>query len=136
MNANTTQEVVFTAPETQLPARFRHATCSTPEVNSRLFIHGGKYFDEICGSACIYSDAYLIDADFNIEKVNVDESICAARHSHSVSAWKHYLVISGGLDQNENPLDDVILFNCQTRLFSKVILPSGQIFPRFNSNVF
>ena len=121
---NITQEVVHTEDSgiSQFPARFRHATALTED--GRLFVHGGKYFDESVGTTCIYSDAHFIGRDFKLEKIQVDENVCTARHSHCISTWKHFLIISGGLDQNENPLDDVMSReerNRESRLLYEII---------------
>lgn len=129
---NITQENIFPQlADSDMPlnlARFRHASCLT--LDNKLFIHGGKYFDEATGISNSFNDAYLIDSQFKTVKVNIDEVICTARHSHCVNSWKHYLIISGGIDQNENPLNDIIILNCQTFEMKKIIPSKGYIFPR------
>ena len=64
-------------------------------------------------------------------KTKIDENICSARHTHSAVSWKNYVVISGGLDSNENPLNDIILFNEDTNEMKKIQLKKGFIFPRY-----
>jgi hypothetical protein len=66
----------------------------------------------------------------------MDASQCKARHSHSVTQWKNYIVISGGLDQFENPLSEIILFdpvNLETKRF---ILKEGTVLPRLDFFLF
>lgn len=50
-------------------ARYRHATCLLSD--SRLFIHGGKYYDEQSGNKTVLGDAYLLRSDHLISRVNV-----------------------------------------------------------------
>lgn len=111
-------------------SRFRHASCMTSD--SRLFVYGGKYFDEESQTSHSLNDAYFIDEKFQIDNVKIDEMVCIARHSHCINSWKHYLIISGGLDQNENPLSDIILFDCQKLTMKKLHSTSGQVFSRYS----
>jgi hypothetical protein len=41
------------------------------------------------------------------------------------------VVISGGVDSNENPLNEIIFFNVDTYEIKKLQLKSGYIFPRY-----
>lgn len=61
----------------------------------------------------------------------IDESICVPRHSHSLTTWKNYVIISGGIDSNENPLNDIILVDCSTYELKKLELNNGIVFPRY-----
>lgn len=42
------------------------------------------------------------------------------------------MIISGGLDKNENPLNDLILFDCVTFEFKVLNLNEGYILPRYS----
>jgi len=126
----TQEEVLDTNNEVGFRSRFRHAACMAPD--SKLFLYGGKYFNEALSTSHTLNDAYFIETagNFQIEKINVDENVCIGRHSHCISAWKDFLIISGGLDQNENPLSDIILFDCQNLKMRKLTPANGQVFPR------
>jgi hypothetical protein len=49
--------------------RFRHASCATPD--DRLFIHGGKFYDEAANSNVILNDAYVLNHENSLVKINV-----------------------------------------------------------------
>jgi hypothetical protein len=61
----------------------------------------------------------------------MNESICKARHSHSITSWKNYIIISGGLDNFENPLNDIILFDCVKFETKRIELNKGNMLPRY-----
>lgn len=127
---NITQEKLYPKSEVcESVKRFRHASCMTSD--SRIFIHGGKYFEDSAGTAKCLSDAYFIDSQYNLEKINID-NLCTGRHSHCISLWKDYLIISGGLDENENPLSDIILFNSKNFETIKITPRKGQILERYS----
>ncbi len=127
-------EILDTNNEFGFRSRFRHASCMSPD--SKLFVYGGKYFNEASSTSHTLNDAYFINTTigFRVEKIDVDENVCIGRHSHCISAWKDYLIISGGLDQNENPLNDIILFDCQSLKMTKLTPLKGQVFRRLRLN--
>lgn len=51
-------------------SRFRHAACAT--FDSKLFIYGGKFFDETSNSSVTLNDAYLIDKFNCLKKITVN----------------------------------------------------------------
>jgi hypothetical protein len=60
----------------------------------------------------------------------VDEAQFKARHSHCLSTWKNFIVMSGGIDENENPLNDIVLIDSETFEFKKFELTKGEVLPR------
>lgn len=110
--------------------RFRHIMSPIP--NSGLFIYGGKYYDQSTNTSSILNDAYIIDCKNNIKQIEVDSTILSARHSACVNQWQNYLIISGGLDEFENPLNDLILFDCDNLVFKKMYINKGFILPRYS----
>ena len=55
--------------ELSVLSRFRHATCSLPD--SRLFVHGGKHFNEATNSNTTLGDAFVLDKEDCLTKINV-----------------------------------------------------------------
>ena len=62
--------------------------------------------------------------------VKIDSSICTPRHTHSMTTWKDYVVISGGLGEDENVIDDILLLNTQTYEIKKLQLSSESFLKR------
>ena len=108
--------------------RFRHTACVSRD--SKLFIYGGKVFEQEKSGSRVLNDCYVMDKSLRLKMINLDEEICLPRHSHSMVSWGNFLVISGGVDSNENPLNDVILLDVNTYEVKKVVLAKGHIFPR------
>ena len=64
-------------------------------------------------------------------QLKIDSKICQPRHSHSLASWKDNVVISGGVDQYENPLNEIIIFNMESFKMEKLNLKNGKVLPRF-----
>jgi tRNA wybutosine-synthesizing protein 4 len=63
------QVAIVNQAELGVLPRFRHATCAT--VDDKLFLHGGKFYDESASSNLILNDAYVLDDTNKLVKVNV-----------------------------------------------------------------
>lgn len=48
--------------DSQNLSRFRHASCLAPNT-SKLFVYGGKFYDEASSTSSILNDAFLIDQE-------------------------------------------------------------------------
>ena len=56
-----------------------------------------------------------------------------ARHSHSLCTWKNYIILSGGIDANENPLNDIILFDYENNFEMKRLqISDGLVLDRYS----
>ena len=65
----------------------------------------------------------------------MNENECGARHSHNLSMWKNFIVLSGGIDKYENPLNDVILIDSLTFEVRKLSINKGYVLPRYSSHL-
>lgn len=110
--------------------RYRHLMC--PTSDSSLFIYGGKYYDQSTNTSTILNDAYIFDSSQNLQIIQVDSNIISGRHSACINQWKKNLIISGGLNAQENPLNEIILFNSETLTFTKKEIMKGYVLPRYS----
>lgn len=63
------ETIISSKDENTNLARYRHSVC--PTFDSKLFIFGGKFFQESTNSNIILNDAFFLDSSNNIIKINV-----------------------------------------------------------------
>lgn len=111
--------------------RWRHASCKIS--NDQIFVYGGMTYDERTSDFIILNDAFVINPQteqVNEIKFNFNEFV--PRHSHSMCLWNEFIVITGGLDSDENPLDDIIMVDSKDFSFKRLQFKKNQIQPRYS----
>lgn len=62
----------------------------------------------------------------------INDTLFTPRCSHSVCMWKNYVVISGGLDRNENIIEDILLLDIKTFEIKRLEIENGYYLPRYD----
>ncbi len=100
--------------------RWRH---TMNKVDRNFVVVGGKNIDQV------HDDLYICHVESRTWTKS-DTKISKGLHSHAASMWRGHLLISGGLDQDENVVGGIFDFHVALNRLQKLPL-QGTLVPRF-----
>lgn len=112
-------------------SRWRHASCKLKD--ERIVIFGGKSFNIELNKIETLDDLHIFSKSENKwTKIKINENLIKSIHSHSMCTWGDYVIISGGLDENEDINDKILLLNTNNNEINHLTINNGFVLPRYS----
>ncbi|KAK3108722.1 hypothetical protein FSP39_014162 [Pinctada imbricata] len=111
--------------------RWRHtATLIKIDGKDYIFLYGGRT-DRLLA----LGDAYVLDISTmtwtKITEPTKAELHPGKRHTHTATWWKDYVIITGGLNEDQMPISSIFMFHLPSNTWT-IVLPMSPVLPRYS----